>query len=230
MAGDNSRLIRLDFFRPYGRVGWRVDGKKVAAFESIKNRAVLSLVPLNQGKSLSVFSIPWLPRGWPHSLPAPVDLSDESIIEFFDHMLQVLEFVERNQLDGIKLTDCHTDDISAISKICEAKQIPNIFEDLILKGREIFTLDVRIGLLKLKELVLQKAERPKPTRCSTTRKKRGRRSKPAKDKALEVEYSAGLESGRWDSKAAFAIEKGMDRSTVSKALKRAKESEAVQRQ
>jgi len=152
----NSRLVCLDFFRPHFSGGWRMDPDKFATVASIRTKRGLPSAPLNQGQGMSVVSIDWLPCGWPQSVPAPVDLSDESIVEFCDHMLQVLEFVERNQRDGMRLTDCHKDDVIAISKICEAKQMPNVFEDLILKGREVSTLDVRIGLLKLKELFLQK--------------------------------------------------------------------------
>lgn len=68
-----------------------------------------------------------------------------------------------------------------------------------------------------------------PIDCVTPQKKRGRRSNDAADKAIADEYTAGLESGEWDSVSSFAKRKGKNRSTVSKAMTRAEQRESIKR-
>jgi hypothetical protein len=81
--------------------------------------------------------IDWLPRGWPSAVPAPIDLTPESVTAFCDHLILVLNCVESEHEKAFLNEADYTEEFLAIELICEAK---NLSEPVIPSYRDAAAL------------------------------------------------------------------------------------------
>jgi hypothetical protein len=73
--------------------------------------------------------IDWLPRGWPPTIPAPVDLTSDSIIAFCDYLDTLISCFtyEISQGNGPTMDLSFTDESLAINYLGKALEIPSPF-------------------------------------------------------------------------------------------------------
>jgi hypothetical protein len=122
-------LVDLTFFEPDGLRGWVFDRVRFKAFQKVSAGK-----GAGRRKPPTLKAVDWLPRGWPAMVPAPAELTSESVLAFCEQLERVTNATSRLCQQGELVGSNYADEATAIGLICAALEIPNAFGSNVSPG------------------------------------------------------------------------------------------------